>query len=242
MNANPFSTYLVNVMGAVNVLEASRLCSVERVVLISSEAAYHVVQREPIDETHPIFAPEMGSPTGHYGASKAAADIIGLTYSSWNNLDVRVVRLSSVYGPGMTADMYIRTMIENTAAGKPVRFATGGDMRRDYTYILDVVDGILKALDAASDRLTQRTFNISSGETVTSSYVAQIVRELRPNADIRIGSGLSIEERSSIRSRGDLDLAAARRILGYEPHFPLKEGIASYFAALERQSRARSEV
>lgn len=225
---NPYITYMTNLGGTINVLEAARLQEVERVIYISTIGVLAKKQYEPIDEKHPVFIPTEGNPTGHYGASKAAAELIGLTYSTFNNVDFIALRLSAVYGYGMRYPIYIKPMVEGALKGEAVRFETGGDMLRDYTYIQDVVQGICLALDVPASRLSQRSFFISYGRMATASEVAKIVSELIPGAVIEIGSGLSSFDASDIKKRGQLDLTAAKEQLGFTPKYGLREGIKEY--------------
>ncbi len=224
----PAITFQVNVNGTINVLEAARLMGVQRVVQSSSIAVYMPRQYEPIDEKHPILTPSAGNPLGPYGASKAAAEIVGLTYYSTNGVDFIALRNSAIYGYGMRYPMYIKPMVENSVRGLPTRFATGGDMRRDYTHVKDIAQAVIKALDVPSETLSQRVFNIGSGAMSSASQVAETVRAILPNADIEVGSGLSDLEQSDMRARGLLDLTAARQQLKYEPRYPLEAGIRDY--------------
>jgi nucleoside-diphosphate-sugar epimerase len=225
---DPAITYQVNVTGTINVLEATRLLGVQRVVQSSSIAVYASRQYEPIDERHPISLPSAGNPLGPYGASKAAAEIVGLTYYSTNGVDFVALRNSAIYGYGMRYPMYIKPMIENSLRGQPTRFATGGDMRRDYTHVKDVTQAVIKALDVPSSALSQRVFNIGSGSMHSAAQVAETVRAIIPNADIEIGAGLSELEQNDMRARGTLDLTAARQQLLYEPQYTLDAGIHDY--------------
>jgi UDP-glucose 4-epimerase len=94
----PAITFQVNINGLINVLEAARLFGVQRVVQSSSIAVYAPRQYEPIDERHPLQLPTAGNPLGPYGASKAAAEIVGLTYYSTNGIDFIALRNSAIYG------------------------------------------------------------------------------------------------------------------------------------------------
>src|SRR6266487_7072875 len=114
---DPAITFQVNVNGTINVLEAARLCGVQRVVQSSSIAVYAPRQYEPIDERHPIHIPSTGNPLGPYGASKAAAEIVGITYYSTNGVDFIALRNSAIYGHGMRYPMYIKPMVENSVRG-----------------------------------------------------------------------------------------------------------------------------
>ncbi|MFL5662187.1 MAG: NAD-dependent epimerase/dehydratase family protein [Ktedonobacteraceae bacterium] len=225
---DPAITFQVNVNGTINVLEAARFLGVKRVVHSSSIAVYAPRQYEPINETHPILLPWAGNPLGPYGASKAAAEIVGLTYYSTNGVDFVALRNSAIYGYGMRYPMYIKPMIENSLRKQPTRFASGGDMRRDYTHVKDIAQAVLKALDAPASALTQRVFNIGSGNMHSATQVAETVRSLLPEADIEIAAGLSELEQSDIRARGTLDLTAARQQLKYEPGYSLEAGIRDY--------------
>jgi len=128
--------------------------------------------------------------------------------------------------------MYVKPMIENGLRGLPTRFATGGDMRRDYTHVKDIAQAVIKALDVPGSALSQRAFNIGSGAMHSASEVAETVRKVLPKADIEIGAGLSELEQSDMRARGMLDLTAARQQLKYEPQFSLEAGIHDYVEML----------
>ncbi|HEX2222292.1 MAG TPA: NAD-dependent epimerase/dehydratase family protein [Candidatus Limnocylindria bacterium] len=225
---HPAPCYRVNVMGTVNVLEAARAVGIERVVMASSIAVYAPRRYEPIDEAHPIATPADGNPLGPYGASKAAAELIGLTYAGTGLVDFVGLRYSGVYGFGMRYPMYVRPMVEDAVDGTPVRFETGGDMPRDYTYVVDVARATASALFAPRGSLAQRVFNIATGRLTTASQLADTVRDVLPEAEIEIGPGLTEYERSDARMRGRLTIDAAREQLGWQPEFDLGAGIRDY--------------
>lgn len=233
----PAITFQVNINGIINVLEAARLFGVQRVVQSSSIAVYAPRQYEPIDERHPLQLPTAGNPLGPYGASKAAAEIVGLTYYSTSGIDFIALRNSAIYGFGMRYPMYIKPMVENSVRGLSTRFETGGDMRRDYTHVKDIAQAVVKALDVPGSALTQRAFNIGSGAMHSASQVAEAVRKALPGVDIEIGSGLSELEQSDMRARGMLDLSAARQQLKYEPQFSLEDGIRDYAEMFRQGAR-----
>jgi len=232
----PALTFQVNVNGTINVLEVARFLGLQRVVQSSSIAVYAPRQYEPIDELHPILLPSAGNPLGAYGASKAAAEIVGLSYYSSNGVDFIALRNSAIYGYGMRYPMYIKPMVENSVRKLPTRFATGGDMRRDYTHVKDIAQAVLKALDVPASTLTQRIFNIGSGIMHSATQVAETVRKILPEADIEIGAGLSKLEQSDMRARGMLDLTAAQQQLKYEPLYALEDGIRDYIKMVEAAS------
>ena len=187
----PGAFYATNVMGFLNVCEAARQAGVRRVVLISSNAAYHAPLGEKLVETDPVFSVEAANPAGHYGSSKMMQEAIGLSYASFHGLDVLALRVTAIYGFGMRSPMYIKPMVENAAAGRPTRLLTGGPMKRDYTYVLDCAQAVLHALAAPAERPGPRVLNVAAGHAVTAARVAEIVREVIPGADIMIGDTLT---------------------------------------------------
>ncbi len=228
----PYATYQVNTLGPLMVFEAARLFNLDRVVFISSNAVYQKKQYEPMDELHPIFSPSSGNLATHYGASKAAAEVIGLTYFTFNAVDLIILRMASVYGFGTQNPMYIKPMVENSVLGLPTSFPTGAEMVRDYTYVKDSASAVLKALEADGAALSQRVFNTSAGKLYSAGEVARIVKEIVPDAQIEIGPGLTDLERSDIQARGALDCRKAKEEMGYLPVHDLRRGIQDYVATV----------
>jgi nucleoside-diphosphate-sugar epimerase len=229
----PYQTYALNAMGTAAVCEAGRAAGVARVIVISSNAVYAARQYEPIDERHATTSIETGNQHAHYGASKIISEIIALTYTTWNQLDAVVLRLSAVYGFGMRGSLYIRPMVERALAGMPVRIDAGGDMRRDYTYVEDAASAIVAALDADAAGLSQRVFNVSGGHAYKASELPEVIRKVLPEADIAIGGGLDPHEVRDARTRGTLNLKAAFKDLGYAPEWTLEQGVKDYVRALQ---------
>jgi UDP-glucose 4-epimerase len=234
-NQHPVPVYELHLTGTINVLETARLLGLRRIVIASSTGVYTARKYDPMDEDHPIYTCVTGHPAGHYGASKAAEDIIALTYYSVNQVDYIGVRFSNIYGFGMWATSYLRPVVENLMKGLPTHFATGADAQRDYTYVKDVARGALLALDADSSRLKQRIFLIGHGKLQTGADVAEVIRELEPGADVQVGPGMTEQEEHFFRTT--LDISAARDQLDYQPQYDLRRGIADYIA-MQRQFEA----
>jgi len=101
-------------------------------------------------------------------------------------------------------------------------------MRRDYTYIQDVVSGVIQALDAP-EPLPSRIYNISCGAPLHNAFrVAEAVKKLLPEAKIEIGGGLSDLEAKDLRNRGQLSIERAQKELGFTAKFTLEDGIGDY--------------
>ncbi len=228
---DPVGFYQTNIMGLVNVCEAARQLGLRKLISISSNAAYHKGAGERLVETDPPFSVTTGNPAGHYGTSKMAGEAIGMAYATFQEVDFLSLRITAIYGFGMRQPMYIKPMVENAVLGKPTRFATGGPMKRDYTHVFDCCDAIVLALNAP--RLndgSQRVLNIAAGKACTAAEVAETVRRVIPGADIEIGDALTPLEERNVKMRAPLDIAAARRLLGWSPQWPRERGIRQYAA------------
>jgi len=226
-NRIPYFTHQVNIGGTLNVLEAAKIYRLQRVVFASSIGVYPEKSYEPMDEKHPVLIP--GTAHGsHYGASKIAGEILGLAYWKNNGVSFVALRFSGVFGFGMRYPMFIKNMIENALQNKATEFKTGGELRRDYTYVKDCVKAIICALGAEDKRLTQRVYLTASGEIISGGQVAQLVRDVISGAVIKIEPVLSDSEKIDQAKRGKLDISLAEKELGYKPQFHLKEAIKDY--------------
>ncbi len=228
--AQPLAFYQTNIMGLVHACEAARQLGMRKLVAISSNAAYHQ-GGDKLAETDPPFSITAANPAGHYGTSKMAGEAIGMAYAHFQELDFVALRVTAIYGFGMRSPMYVKTMVENAVRALPTRFATGGPMKRDYTHVLDCGDAIVRALNAPRNEPgAQRVLNVSAGAAHTAAEVAGIVRKVVPGADIEIGDALTPLEAENVKMRAPLDIAAAKRVLGWSPRWPLEQGVREYAA------------
>jgi UDP-glucose 4-epimerase len=220
----------VNVEGSMNVLEATRLFNIRRVVLFSSIGALPGIRYQPVDTAHPVILPDEGPGSGFYGASKVAVEAFAYGYRNAFKTDFIVLRPSAVYGFGQRHPIFIKPMVEDAVRGKPTRYAHGREFPRDYTHVDDVARLTVCAVDVAAERVRDRVFYGATGRPLrTAGDVANIVRSVVPTADIEIGSGLSETDKLEIRYRGVLSIANAVEQLGYRPKFAkLEDGIADY--------------
>lgn len=226
----PLLALRVNVEGSLNLLEATRLFAIPRIVLFSSIGALPGIRYQPVDASHPVICNDEGPGSGFYGASKVAVEAFAYGYRSAFGTDFIVLRPSAVYGFGQQHPIFVKPMVEDAVHGRPTRFAQGRDFPRDYTHVEDVADLAVRALDAPAESVRDRVFYAATGQPLrTAGEVADIVRRLIPTAAIEIGPGLSEADRLEIRYRGMLSIAAAAAQLGYAPRFArLEDGIADY--------------
>ena len=219
----------VNVLGPVNVLEATIAFGVERVVCFSSIGVLPSVRYQPIDVDHPIVTGSKGPATDFYGSAKAAAELLCYAYHQALGVDFRTIRPSAVYGLGMTVWVGpIKALVEGAVRGEPVHVEFGGPHPRDYTHARDIASLVLAVL-SAPDSADRIFFGATGRPLVTTTEVAAIVREVVPGADVSIGDELSESEKPVVEVRGQLSIENARAQLGWEPTYgDVRDGIVQY--------------
>lgn len=226
---NRSTAYDVNVGGVINVLEAMIAFGTRRMVNFSSIGVLPRVLYKPVDGNHPVLLSDTGPGTGFYGSTKVAAEATCFAYNQVLGVDFRTIRPSAVYGLGMNQYVGpIKAMVESAVRGESAHFEFGGAHPRPYTHARDIAGLVLAMLDAPED--ADRIFYGSTGgDMVTTSEVAQIVRELVPGADVEIGEELSEGEKPVVALRGELNVDNAREQLGWAPQYPdIRDGIAQY--------------
>ncbi len=236
LNRRPGLALNVNVGGTFNVLEATRLFNVERLVYFSSIAVLPGIQYEPVDVNHPVLLATEGPGASFYAAAKVACEALCWAYRQSFGLDFIILRPSAVFGFGMQWPIFIKPMVENSVRGLPTRFEKGREFPRDYTHAADVAQLAVKAMDVPADEVQDRVFYGATGRPlVTAGEVAEVVKSLIPGADIEIGSGLSEADLLEIRYRGVLSIENAQEQLGYEPQFAdIEQGVADYVETYRR--------
>ncbi len=226
---NRSTAFQVNVGGVINLVEAMIAFGVPRLVNFSSIGVLPRVVSRPIDANHPILLADAGPGTDFYGSTKAAAEVMLFAYNQALGFDFRTIRPSAVYGLGMNQFVGpIKVMVENAVHGKPAHFEFGGAHPRAYTHVRDIAGLVIAMLDAP-DTADRIFYGAPGGPLVTTTEVAQIVRELVPGADIEIGEELSEAEKPVVALRGELSIENAREQLGWEPRYgSIRDGIAQY--------------
>jgi UDP-glucuronate 4-epimerase len=200
---------LVNVLGTNNVLHAAQHNNVQKVIFAGSSSMYDDA-RTPFSEKDWAFKPR--SP---YGASKAAAEIYCIQWHRLHGLPVTVLRFFSVYGPWGRPDMAPMILADRLLRGEEMLVTK--NRRRDFTYISDIVDGVLAAL---RQDFTYEVINLGRGEPVD---VLEFVQALEAAA----GKKASYTWQEAPPGEMEVtcaDISKARRLLNYEPKVSVAEG------------------
>jgi UDP-glucuronate 4-epimerase len=222
--AMPLAYQEANVGGTLVLLEAARVHPVERFVLVSSSTVYGAGTEVPFREDAPL-----GVPLSVYGVTKRAAELLGLHYHRVHGVPVVALRPFSVYGPRIRPDLAMRAFAESITKGKPLVLFGDGTIKRDFTHVGDICDGLLAALDA--EDAVGEAINLGHHEPVA---IADLVRMLED----ALGRKAIIERREAFA--GDMpvtcaDLTKAERLLGYRPRVSLAEGVRDFVAWFRRQ-------
>jgi len=211
----------VNVQGSLNVFEAMRLFGVKRIIHLSSEEVYGDFQGPMADEEHPQV------PLMAYGAAKLSVEHFGRTYREMYGLECINLRTSWVYGTRLGRLRPPMNYMNAALAGQTLHLSEGADTVTDFTYVDDVVDGVLLALDHRTHLYD--VYNIASGEGTSDGNLVALVRSLVPNADISVGPGRrQFLPGVRIPFKGALNVSRALAELGYAPRYDIVKGLAAY--------------
>jgi UDP-glucuronate 4-epimerase len=215
----------VNVEGTVNVLEAARLSGVEKLILASSSSVYGVNSKVPFAESDPIF-----SAISPYAASKLACEALGHVYHHVYGLDIVMLRFFTVYGPRQRPDLAIHKFARLIAAGKPIPVYGDGSSARDYTYISDILDGVMACTKA---KFGYEIFNLGESQTVKLNVLIDLLESA-------LGRKAIIESHPC--QPGDVpityaDISKARARLGYNPSVKIDHGIRLFVDWFKQNSR-----
>ncbi|HBO16911.1 MAG: NAD-dependent epimerase/dehydratase family protein [Candidatus Moranbacteria bacterium GW2011_GWE2_35_2-] len=143
---NPLLYGEVNFMGTLNLLELSRIYGIKNFIYASSSSVYGVNKKIPFSETD-----NVDNPISPYAATKKSTELLAHVYSYTHKMKTTGLRFFTVYGPWGRPDMAYFKFANNLFAGKPIEIYNKGKMLRDFTYIDDIVEGMLKVLDADFD-------------------------------------------------------------------------------------------
>lgn len=168
---DPYAYVSSNVMGHVTVLEAARrLEHLEHLVYASSSSVYGGNTKLPFAEADPV-----DTPVSLYAATKRADELISHAYSHLYALPQTGLRFFTVYGPWGRPDMAYYSFAAAIMAGRPITLYEGGRLRRDFTFIDDIVVGVLACLDRAPPGRTPRVFNIGNNRSEAVSTLVELL-------------------------------------------------------------------
>ncbi len=215
---NPFIYEDTNVKGTLNLLHLAKEFAIENFVLFSSSSVYGNSPKVPFCETDPV-----DNPISPYAATKKATELLGYTYHHLYGLNVNVVRPFTVYGPGGRPDMAPFLFTKWIDEGKEVKRFGDGSTRRDYTFINDLVDGVVSAVDKI---LGYEIFNLGNSDTIDLNSFIAIIEKI-------LGKTACVKQHPA--QPGDVpitfaDLTKAGNLLNYKPKVKIEKGMEIFIA------------
>jgi UDP-glucuronate 4-epimerase len=212
----------VNVEGTVNLLEAARLNRVRKIIIASSSSVYGVNSKVPFAESDAIF-----SAISPYAASKLACEALGHVYHHVYGLDVVMLRFFTAYGPRQRPDLAIHKFARLIRADQPIPVFGDGSTARDYTYITDILDGVIAC---TQKEFGYEIFNLGESQTVKLARLVELLESA-------LGKKAIIHRQPP--QPGDVpitcaDIAKARARLGYDPQVKIEQGIPLFIDWLTR--------
>jgi UDP-glucose 4-epimerase len=228
----PDLTMRTNVSGTLELLMAANQARIKKFVFVGSGTQYG-----PRTDLTLLNEKDHCSPRGLYPTAKQAAEMMGIAYSKLAGMNFVSVRISAPYGPLDRMDpapthikFWCRAALDKTG----VKLDTGGEHRRDFTYIKDAVKGIVAIYLA--EQLSSTVYNISSGKSYLLSEVIATLKKLVPDANLQIGGGPMEVNHPQVENslRGPLDIGRAANEFHFAPDYTLEVGINEYVGWLRR--------
>ncbi|SKC41043.1 UDP-glucuronate 4-epimerase [Bacteroidales bacterium WCE2004] len=216
---NPWAYVDSNVVGFLNVLECCRHYPVRHLVYASSSSVYGGNEKTPFSEED-----RVDDPVSLYAATKKSDELMAGCYAHLYGLKVTGLRLFTVYGPWGRPDMSPMLFASAILAGRPVKVFNHGDMLRDFTYVDDIVEGMVRVLDRVPQK--HEVYNIGCSNPVRlMDFISELERAL----------GREAEKIMLPMQPGDVyqtyaDTTKLERELGYKPGVMLREGVDRFVA------------
>jgi len=206
----PEKAFRINAFGTFNLLKSIDPAKLEKFIHLSTAAVYGVPQYLPIDEKHPTFA------ANPYSASKLAAECFVIAYGATYGLNYSVIRLFNVYGPGQDGNFFMPTMVKQIISKDSIRLENN-DTTRDFIYIDDVIDGIIKVAKQGK----KAVYNLGSGR---ETRIAEVINEVKNILDKKIEVKVLDINRSNI-PRNRADIGRIKKEVKWSPQTPLRKGL-----------------
>lgn len=214
-NKDPFSTFDHSLRTLENALDCARSQSVEHFIYFSSSMVYGNFLSDVVDEEHPL------NPIGIYGALKVGGEKMVIAYQQVFDIPFTIVRPSALYGPRCISRRVGQIFIENALNGSTLHVEGDGSERIDFTYIDDLIEGIARVIVSPAAR--NQIFNMTYGSARSIKELVETIVAEFPQVQVEY-----VERDSLMPFRGTLSVEKARRLIGYEPQYPVEEGFPKY--------------
>jgi UDP-glucuronate 4-epimerase len=218
---NPFAYERANVAGHLSVLEACRRAEVEHLVYASSSSVYG---ERPLSDAAFHEDDPLGTPTSLYAATKRACELMSGAYGGLYGLKQTGLRFFTVYGPWGRPDMAYFLFTRSILAGEPIEVFGEGRLARDFTYIDDIVNGVLGALDRPPPAGENRILNIGDSNPVVVMRMIEILEQAIGRKAEKILRPIQPGEVTATHA----DVSKLEALTGYAPKVRLEEGLPRF--------------
>jgi nucleoside-diphosphate-sugar epimerase len=213
-NRDPYSTFDHSFRTLENALDCSRDIK-PHFIYFSSSMIYGNFPGGFVTEETPC------EPIGIYGALKFGGEKLVIAYNQVFDLPYTIIRPSALYGPRCVSRRVGQIFIENALKGQKIKISGDGSDRLDFTCINDFVAGTINCIENPNSR--GEIFNITYGESRSLKNMADIIAEHFPNVEVEY-----LPKDRLMPDRGTLSVDKARRLVGYDPQWPLERGFVEY--------------
>jgi UDP-glucuronate 4-epimerase len=215
---NPDLYVQVDLNGTQNLMDAARAAGgVGSFVIASTSSVYGNTEQIPFVESDPCDRPLQP-----YAAAKRASEILAYSYYHLFKQNYTILRFFTVYGPNGRPDMMAYLLADSIYQGKEIPLYDGGEMYRDWTYVGDIVSGIVAAIDRP---LGYEIINLGRGEPVLLKEFVGTMEELSGKK----ANLVNTPRLSADFVRNEADISKARRLLGYDPQVSVAEGVRRFW-------------
>lgn len=217
---NPFAYVDSNLVGMMTILEGCRHNKVQHLVYASSSSVYGMNDKIPFSEED-----QVDNPVSLYAATKKSNELMAHSYAKLYNLPVTGLRFFTVYGPAGRPDMAPWLFTEAILKGSPIKVFNQGKMMRDFTYIDDIVEGVIRIQEVIpTDAIPYSLFNIGNNEPIKlSRFIAAIETATEKSAE-----KIMLDMQPGDVERTYADTARLEEAIGYKPQTEIEYGIQQF--------------
>lgn len=213
----PALYYDVNVTATLNLLEAMRAANIKNMLFASSSSVYGNNKKVPFSELDPV-----DNPISPYAATKKSGELLCYTYHHLYDFNIFCLRFFTVYGPGQRPEMAIQQFGRKIKEGSPITLFGDGTTRRDYTFVEDIVAGIMAS---AKNLKGYEILNLGNSDTISLIDLVHSIEET-------LGKKAIIEWQPM--QPGDVeityaDISKAEQLIGFKPDYPIQKGLKKMF-------------
>ena len=223
---NPNIYIQTNLVGFGNIINLSKNLKVKHFVYASSSSVYGGNNKKIAEETDSV-----DNPVSLYAATKKSNELIAYTYSSLFNMPTTGLRFFTVYGPWGRPDMALYMFVKSILNKKNINVFNRGKMFRDFTYVDDIVDGIIKVVNKPVSRQNKKlnqapysVFNIGSGKSVK---LLKFISEIEKNLQMRAKKNMMPMQLGDVK-KSLSSIKKLNRWVGYKPKFNIQKGIKNF--------------